>query len=60
MRQNVLSADASALAAGKSVGDNLGAPYVLLQGEFGRSILVLGFLYNASKREHSASVAVRV
>ena len=53
---NVLSADATALAAGKSVGDTLGAPYVVLQGEFNRSILVLGFLYNMD--DHCDNVEV--
>lgn len=53
---NVRSAKASALAAGKSVGDPLGAPYTVLRGEFGRSILVLGFLYNMD--DHCDSVEV--
>ena len=44
---NVKSADASAVAgASKSVGDTLGVPYTVLQGQYGRSVLVLGFLYN--------------
>ena len=53
---NILSAAPSALAAGKSVGDPLGAPYTVLRGTFGRSILVLGFLYNMD--DHCDNVEV--
>lgn len=53
---NIQSADGSALTAGKSVGDPLGAPYTVLRGEFGRSILVLGFLYNMN--DHCDNVEV--
>jgi 2',3'-cyclic-nucleotide 2'-phosphodiesterase (5'-nucleotidase family) len=53
---NIQSADRSALTAGKTVGDPLGAAYTVLRGEFGRSILVLGFLYNMD--DHCDSVEV--
>ena len=55
---NVLSADASALSdAAKTVGDPVGSRYTVLEGAFGRSVLVLGFLYNMD--DHCDNVEVQ-
>ena len=41
---NTVSASPDAVGPGRQIGDPLGTRYLRLTGEFGRSILVFGFL----------------
>ena len=52
----VVSAHASVLGPGKAVGDPLGARWIRLDGAFGRSVVVLGMLYDMP--DHCSVVTV--